>query len=102
MLPAVSKRRSEILAVTKLPVLEKNEHGELVLTGWSENQSGERLAQQVAEDCVVYAFRVISIAGARDAVMATKISKKERPRKVRRRGDGRRYQARPIDPIDDR
>jgi hypothetical protein len=77
MLPAVSKRRSEILAVTKLPVLEKNEHGELVLTGWSENQSGERLAQQVAEDCVVYAFRVISIAGARDAVMATKISKKK-------------------------
>src|SRR5882757_3607362 len=78
MLPAVSKRRSEILAVTKLPILEKNEAtGELVLTGWSENQSGERLAQQVAEDCVVYAFRVISIAGARDAVMATKISKKK-------------------------
>jgi hypothetical protein len=77
MLPAVTKRRSEILAVTKLPILEKNEHGELVLTGWIENQSGERLAQQVAEDCVVYAFRVISIAGARDAVMATKISKKK-------------------------
>ena len=77
MLPAVAKRRGEILAVTKLPILEKNEAGELVLTGWSENQSGERLAQQVAEDCVVYAFRVISIAGARDAVMATKISKKK-------------------------
>jgi hypothetical protein len=77
MLPAVMKRRSEILAVTKLPILEKNEHGELVLSGWSENQSGERLGQQVAEDCVVYAFRVISIAGARDAVMATKISKKK-------------------------
>jgi hypothetical protein len=77
MMPAIAKRRNEILAVTKLPVLEKNDAGELVLTGWSENQSGERLAQQVAEDCVVYAFRVISIAEARDSVMATKISKKK-------------------------
>jgi hypothetical protein len=64
MLSAVMGQHSEILAVTKLPILEKNEQGELILSGWSENQFGKQLGQQVAEDCVVYAFCVISITGA--------------------------------------
>lgn len=77
MLPYVTKRRTEILAATKLPILTKNAQGEVVLDGWEENHSGIRLAQQVLEDVVVYAYRIISISEARDAVMATKITKKK-------------------------
>ena len=51
--------------------------GELILNGWEENHSGIWLAQQVLEDVMVYAYRVISITEVRDAVMATKITKKK-------------------------
>ena len=77
MLPYVTKQHTEILVATKLPILSKNVQGELVLDGWEENHSGIRLAQEVLEDVMVYAYRVISIAEARDAVMATKITKKK-------------------------
>lgn len=63
MLPAITKWHSEILAATELPILEKNVQGELILTGWQDNVSGEQLAHQVVEDSIVYAFHVILIVG---------------------------------------
>jgi hypothetical protein len=77
MRPAIVQERTKIMARTQLPTFEKNIAGEIVLTGWEENSVGANLAAQVLADCVVYAYRIISIADARDTVMATKISKKK-------------------------
>ena len=77
MRPAIMAERTKILESTKLPSFEKSVQGEIVLTGWADNTVGANLAAQVLEDCVVYAYRIISIVGARDTVMATKISKKK-------------------------
>jgi len=77
MRPLILQERTKLMASSQLPTFEKSVMGELVLTGWQENVTGANLAAQVLEDCVVYAYRIISIVGARDTVMATKISKKK-------------------------
>jgi len=77
MRPSIMAERTKIMARSQLPTFEKSIMGELVLTGWQDNVSGANLAAQVLEDCVVYAYRIISIVGARDTVMATKIAKKK-------------------------
>jgi len=77
MRPAIMAERAKIMARSQLPEFEKNLMGEVVLIGWTDNVSGANLAAQVLADCVVYAYRIISIVGARDTVMATKISKKK-------------------------
>ena len=77
MRPLIMQERTKLMASSQLPTFEKSILGELVLTGWQDNVSGANLAAQVLEDCVVYAYRVISIVGARDTVMATKIAKKK-------------------------
>ena len=62
--PIISTRAEQILVRTKLPDLVKNAEGILVLNGWLDNSAAKSLAFMVIEDCVVYAFRVISITEA--------------------------------------
>ena len=77
MRPSIMAERTKIMARSQLPTFEKSIMGEIVLTGWQDNVLGANLAAQVLEDCVVYAYRIISIVGARDTVMAAKITKKK-------------------------
>jgi hypothetical protein len=77
MHPSIMGEHMKIMASTQLPTFKKNLMGEVVLTRWEENSVGANLAAQVLEDCMVYAYCIISIVNAQDSVMATKISKKK-------------------------
>ncbi|KAJ6528301.1 hypothetical protein DFH09DRAFT_1413808, partial [Mycena vulgaris] len=75
--PFISNRADEILKRTQLPNLVTNAQGVLVLDGWLENSAAKSLASIVMEDCVVYAFRVISITEAAALKVELKFTKKK-------------------------
>ncbi|KII82811.1 hypothetical protein PLICRDRAFT_181010 [Plicaturopsis crispa FD-325 SS-3] len=75
--PLVAKRGEEILAKSKLPIFKSNEQGGLELDTWEENTVAKDLATQVYNDCVVYAFRIISIVDAREHTVKAKLSAKK-------------------------
>ncbi|KAJ6542247.1 hypothetical protein DFH09DRAFT_1392972, partial [Mycena vulgaris] len=75
--PFISNRADEILKRTQLPNLVTNAQGVLVLDGCLENSAAKSLASIVMEDCVVYAFRVISITEAAALKVELKFTKKK-------------------------
>ncbi|KAJ6596580.1 hypothetical protein B0H10DRAFT_2441864 [Mycena sp. CBHHK59/15] len=76
--PLVENRLKEILARSQLPVFETDlVTGELALTGWRPNESAQALARDVRSDCVVYAFRVISMTESHEMMAEAKINKKK-------------------------
>lgn len=75
--PLVSARAGEIMAKSKLPVFETDEHGVLSLSGWKDNDIAKSLVKDVLSDVVVYAFRVISIVEACELTADVKIKRKK-------------------------
>ncbi|KAH7884214.1 hypothetical protein F5I97DRAFT_1831710 [Phlebopus sp. FC_14] len=68
-------RHQEVKAVSKIPVFSMD-GGEVMLTGWEENQAANKLGTEVLTDLVVYCHRIISIVEARDQIEASKKAKK--------------------------
>ena len=75
--PFISNRATEVLARSKLPNLVVDAKGELVLNGWLDNNAAKAIASIAFEDCVVYAFRVISITEASALRVELKFNKKK-------------------------
>ncbi|KAH7881876.1 hypothetical protein F5I97DRAFT_1813652 [Phlebopus sp. FC_14] len=71
----VVARHLELKAVSKIPEFTLD-GGELMLTGWKENEATNKLSMEMLTDLVVYCHRIISIVEARDAVEASKKAKK--------------------------
>ncbi|KAJ7712081.1 hypothetical protein DFH07DRAFT_940383 [Mycena maculata] len=76
--PLIEAKADSVLALSKLPnVVRDPASGELRVNGWIDNHVLRTIAMHVLEDCVVYAFRVISITEASALRTELKFHKKK-------------------------
>ena len=80
MEPIIEDRANAILKATKLPRFDRvmlDGKLDVQLVEWVPNKAAEALAREVLDDCVVYAFRVISIVEVREFSLINKANKKK-------------------------
>ncbi|KAH7881971.1 hypothetical protein F5I97DRAFT_1927528 [Phlebopus sp. FC_14] len=71
----VVARHVELKMVSKIPEFSLD-GGELILTGWKENEATNKLSMEMLTDLVVYCHRIISLVEARESIEASKKAKK--------------------------
>lgn len=74
--PIVKSRGDHVIASSKLPRIVEGPNGELSVGEWVASAPAISIASQVAQDVIVYAYRIIAILKAGERLAAEKRSRK--------------------------